>query len=132
MVSERRARTHENATVRWTVATRRLDAGCSIVYSSPVARTREAIRTGNSGEVERIAVFADILLVFLDGLRYNETIIRRKRKGPDITGKWKRFGKYLRRTQPDYGAASLYSRAMADGAIPERKEGLPKKKTGGT
>ena len=38
------------------------------MYSSPVARTREVIRTGNSVEVERIAVFADILLAFPDGL----------------------------------------------------------------
>ena len=73
-----RIRTNENATVQWTVATRRLDAGCSIVYSSPVARTREVIRTGNSGEVERIAVFADILLAFSDGLRYNDTELQLK------------------------------------------------------
>lgn len=64
-----------------------VSAGCSIVYSSPVARTREVIRTGNSVEVERIAVFADILLAFPDGLRYNKTVIRRKRKGTDITEK---------------------------------------------
>ena len=78
LVSGRRARTHVNATVRWTVAIRRLDAGCSIVYSSPVARTREVISTGNSGEVERIAVFADILLAFPDGLRYNDTELQLK------------------------------------------------------
>ena len=63
---------------RWTVATRRLDAGCSIVYSSPVACTREVIRTGNSGEVERITIFADIPLAFLDGLRYNDTELQLK------------------------------------------------------
>ena len=55
-----------------------VSAGCSIVYSSPVARTREVIRTGNSGEVERIAAFADILLAFLDGLRYNDTELQLK------------------------------------------------------
>ena len=60
-----------------------------MVYSSPVACTREVIRTGNSGEVARIAVFADILLAFPDGLRYNETVIRRKGKEPDITEKEK-------------------------------------------
>ena len=47
------------------------------------------IRTGNSGEVERIVAFADILLAFPDGLRYNETVIRGKRKVPDITEKEK-------------------------------------------
>ena len=55
-----------------------VSAGCSIVQSSPVARTRETIRTGNSGEVERIAVFADILLAFPDGLRYNDTELQLK------------------------------------------------------
>ena len=64
-----------------------VSAGCSIVYSSPVARTQEAARTGNSDEVERIAAFADILLAFPDLLRYNETVIRRKGKEPDITEK---------------------------------------------
>ena len=58
-----------------------VSAGCSIVYSSPVART------GNSDEAERIAAFADIPLAFPDGLRYNETVIRRKGKEPDITEK---------------------------------------------
>ena len=43
-----------------------VSAGCSIMYSSPVARTQEVARTENSGEVERIAAFADILLAFLD------------------------------------------------------------------
>ena len=72
-----------------------VSAGCSIVYSSPVARTGEVARTqevtctGNSGEVERIAAFADIPLVFPDGLRYNETVIRGKGKEPDITEKEK-------------------------------------------
>ena len=36
---------------------------------------------------ERIAAFANIPLAFPDGLRYNETVIRGKRKGPDITEK---------------------------------------------
>ena len=49
-----------------------VSAGCSIVYSSPVART------GNSGEVERISVFADIPLAFPDGLRYNDTELQLK------------------------------------------------------
>ena len=66
-----------------------VSAGCSIVYSSPVARTQEVARTENSGEVERIAAFADILLAFPDLLRYNETVIRGKRKEPDITEKEK-------------------------------------------
>ena len=70
-----------------------ISAGCSIMYSSPVARTgevartQEVARTGNSDEAERIAAFADIPLVFPDLLRYNETVIRRKRKGADITEK---------------------------------------------
>ena len=70
-----------------------VSAGCSIVYSSPVARTgevartQEVARTGNSDEAERIAAFADILLAFPDLLRYNETVIRRKGKEPDITEK---------------------------------------------
>ena len=55
-----------------------VSAGCSIVYSSPVARTREVIRTGNSSEVARIAAFADILLAFPDGLRYNDTELQLK------------------------------------------------------
>ena len=55
-----------------------VSAGCSIVRSRPAARTREVICTGNSGEVERIAVFADILLAFLDGLRYNDTELQLK------------------------------------------------------
>ena len=64
-----------------------VSAGCSIVYSSPVARTQGVARTGNSDEAERIAAFADILLAFPDGLRYNETVIRGKHKVPDITEK---------------------------------------------
>ena len=64
-----------------------VSAGCSIMYSSPVARTQEVARTGNSDEAERIAAFADILLAFPDLLRYNETVIRRKGKEPDITEK---------------------------------------------
>ena len=43
LVSGRQTRTHVNAAVRWTVATRRLDAGCSIMYSSPVTGTKIAL-----------------------------------------------------------------------------------------
>ena len=64
-----------------------VSAGCSIVYSSPVARTREVTHTGNGDEAEGVAVFADIPLAFPDLLRYNETVIRRKGKEPDITEK---------------------------------------------
>ena len=37
-----RTRTHLNATVRWTVAIRRLNAGCSLMSSSPISSTRGA------------------------------------------------------------------------------------------
>ena len=37
---QQRTRTHLNATLRWSVAIRRLDAGCSMIESSPVARTK--------------------------------------------------------------------------------------------
>ena len=55
-----------------------VSAGCSIVYSSPVARTREVTHTGNGDEAEGIAVFADIPLAFPDGLRYNDTELQLK------------------------------------------------------
>lgn len=83
----RRTRTHGNATVRWTAAEFRLDGIHTLIQSSPVARTQEVARTGNSDEAEIIAAFADILLAFPDLLRYNETVIRRKGKEPDITEK---------------------------------------------
>ena len=62
----RRTRTHVNATVRWTAAEFRFDGIHTLTQSSPVAHTQEVARAGNSGEVERIAAFADILLAFPD------------------------------------------------------------------